>query len=420
MEDMTQTQQPGPTPGLDREHLRDYAQLRRSTTDRKVAGVAGGLGRHLNVDPTVLRVTFVVLAFFGGAGLLLYGALWLFVPEDGTDRAPVDTSSGTRNAVLVAVAVLAGLLVLGDAWGPVGFPWPLVLLALVVAAVLVTRDSRRTPAGPASGAPQAADPPAAGEEPTVALPAGPATTAGGHPADPAGPADPADPGRQGPPPPVPPAGAYPPAPQGPPAPARRRRGPVLFWPTLALLALALGTLGLFDVGGLDVPDTAYPTLALAVVGLMLVVGAWYGRPGGLILLGLLAALVRFGMSAGDHVADDTPSRLEAPVTAVQVAERYAIPAGSLHLDLSNVRDVERLDGRTVHVEANAGRLLVTVPDDVDVEVVADLGIVGGIDVAGRTHGGPGASLHQVIDGGADAPEMTLDLDLGVGAIEVRQ
>src|SRR5687767_4543038 len=79
------------------EHLRDYSQLRRSATDRKVAGVAGGLGRHLNVDPTILRVVFVVLCFFGGAGFVLYGAAWLFVPEDGHDHAAVSTSPSTRN-----------------------------------------------------------------------------------------------------------------------------------------------------------------------------------------------------------------------------------------------------------------------------------------------------------------------------------
>src|ERR671918_774010 len=61
--DMTQT------PEQDRvatDHLRDYSGLRRSRTDRKIAGVAGGLGRHLNIDPTVLRVVFVVLSLFGG------------------------------------------------------------------------------------------------------------------------------------------------------------------------------------------------------------------------------------------------------------------------------------------------------------------------------------------------------------------
>ena len=60
--------------------------LRRSVTDRKVAGVAGGLGRYFNVDPLIFRVVFVTLAIFGGSGLLLYAVGWLLVPEDGRQR----------------------------------------------------------------------------------------------------------------------------------------------------------------------------------------------------------------------------------------------------------------------------------------------------------------------------------------------
>ena len=61
--------------------------LRRSIADRKVAGVAGGLGRYFNVDPLIFRVVFVTLAIFGGSGLLLYAVGWLLVPEDG-DKSP--------------------------------------------------------------------------------------------------------------------------------------------------------------------------------------------------------------------------------------------------------------------------------------------------------------------------------------------
>ena len=66
--------------------MRDLTRLRRSTTDKHVAGVAGGLGRHLDIDPIIIRVAFVVLTFFGGAGVLAYGALWLLVPDDEEQR----------------------------------------------------------------------------------------------------------------------------------------------------------------------------------------------------------------------------------------------------------------------------------------------------------------------------------------------
>ena len=57
-------------------------KLYRSRTNRQVAGVCGGLGRRFNVDPTLMRVLFLVLAIFGGAGVLLYVAMWIIVPQE--------------------------------------------------------------------------------------------------------------------------------------------------------------------------------------------------------------------------------------------------------------------------------------------------------------------------------------------------
>ena len=73
-------------PRVTRDEIRDLGRLRRSRDDRKIAGVAGGLARHLDIDPIIVRVALVVLIFFGGAGLLIYGAGWLLVPEEGTER----------------------------------------------------------------------------------------------------------------------------------------------------------------------------------------------------------------------------------------------------------------------------------------------------------------------------------------------
>lgn len=55
-------------------------RLYRSESDRKVAGVCGGLGEFFRVDPVLFRVGFVVLAFACGVGILLYLALWLLLP----------------------------------------------------------------------------------------------------------------------------------------------------------------------------------------------------------------------------------------------------------------------------------------------------------------------------------------------------
>jgi phage shock protein C len=57
-------------------------RLYRSRKNRKLAGVSAGLAEYLNVDPTVIRVLFIVFAVMGGAGALIYLAMWLVVPEE--------------------------------------------------------------------------------------------------------------------------------------------------------------------------------------------------------------------------------------------------------------------------------------------------------------------------------------------------
>ena len=57
-------------------------RLYRSRTDRKLAGVCGGLAQYLNTDPTLIRVLFVVLALLGGPGLVIYLLMWILVPEE--------------------------------------------------------------------------------------------------------------------------------------------------------------------------------------------------------------------------------------------------------------------------------------------------------------------------------------------------
>ncbi len=57
-------------------------KLTRSTNDKKVSGVAGGLGHYFGIDPVIFRIAFVLSALFGGIGLLVYVLLWLLVPED--------------------------------------------------------------------------------------------------------------------------------------------------------------------------------------------------------------------------------------------------------------------------------------------------------------------------------------------------
>ena len=59
-----------------------YKRLSRSTTDRRIAGVCGGLAKYLNVDPTVVRIVFLVALLFGSLGFWAYLIVWLAAPED--------------------------------------------------------------------------------------------------------------------------------------------------------------------------------------------------------------------------------------------------------------------------------------------------------------------------------------------------
>ena len=79
----TTTADTGPATAADQLGIR---QLRRSRDDRMLAGVAGGLARYLNADVTLVRVLIAALALVTGAGVALYLAAWLLIPEDGNDQ----------------------------------------------------------------------------------------------------------------------------------------------------------------------------------------------------------------------------------------------------------------------------------------------------------------------------------------------
>jgi phage shock protein C len=57
-------------------------KLYRSKSNRKLAGVCGGLAQYFNLDATLIRVLFVALAVLGGSGLVLYLAMWIIVPNE--------------------------------------------------------------------------------------------------------------------------------------------------------------------------------------------------------------------------------------------------------------------------------------------------------------------------------------------------
>ncbi|MHB8682412.1 MAG: ATP-binding protein [Acidimicrobiales bacterium] len=114
--------------------------LRRSTSDRMVAGVCGGVGAKFGIDPTVVRVVFALMSIGGGFGFGLYAVAWLFVPRDGSSGSIMSRAMADRRTVVLGVAfgtalvaVLVVLSVLGVTVAS-SLLWP---LAVGGAALLV-------------------------------------------------------------------------------------------------------------------------------------------------------------------------------------------------------------------------------------------------------------------------------------------
>jgi phage shock protein PspC (stress-responsive transcriptional regulator) len=115
-------------------------RLRRSSSDRLIGGVAGGLGRYFDVDPILFRIAFIVLTFAGGAGLLAYAGLWLLAPSEGP-REP-GSQTGLRVLAVLGGVVLV-LVALPFLFVGAFLAIPLLPLALIVlTVVLLARGAR--------------------------------------------------------------------------------------------------------------------------------------------------------------------------------------------------------------------------------------------------------------------------------------
>lgn len=371
-------------PRVTRDEVRDLARIRRTVgPDRKLAGVAGGLARHLDIDPVLLRVAFVVLVFFGGAGILLYVACWLLLPEDGNPRAAVHLDDRNRTFALIGVGALAALALFADSVGQWGFPWPLVGVAVVALIVLTVLDRDKAPIPTAPPVPHAPDP-ATG----LFVPAPPGAAVAAPP-------------------------AYRPQPRNP-----RRRGPILFWFTLALAALGIGVLGILDLAGAPIADPAYPAVVVGICGVMLLLGAFWGRAGGLIFVGLLASLALAGATAAQDIEGGDIVR--NPVTAAGVPTDLHTTAGEIVVDLRGVQDVAALQGREIELDVTFGRVEVIVPPGVTVQVHAKVTGGGHMELFGGEYGGFGSEDRVRHDGGFGAPVITIDAEVDFGEIQVHE
>jgi phage shock protein C len=127
---------------------REPRLLRRSPDDKVIAGVCGGLGRYLGVDPVLLRIAFVILAVAGGGGILIYVVAWILIPEEreGENLGTVKPAGQEVTRLIAGGTLIAigTILLLNLSLPRVGkYFWPLALIAIGVAVVIQASASRR-------------------------------------------------------------------------------------------------------------------------------------------------------------------------------------------------------------------------------------------------------------------------------------
>jgi len=384
--------------------------------------VCGGLAAYLGIDPIILRILVVVLALFGGSGVLLYAAAWLLLPDEGQSRSELQKlldRDGNRPAaftIVVTVLVIIGaLLAFSSVFDRHRFPgtgpdiWPLVAVGGIAALVWYNRRNPRPPVAP----------PYTHSQPAPY----------GTPAQPYAPAASYTPPAS-----YNPAASYsPPASYAftPPAPyvvtkQPRRRRSVLGPLTLSVAAIAAGVMLPLDLSGhWHVPAAAFLAVLLAIVGLGLVVGAFVGRSRGLIAWGILLSLVT--AVAGAIPAIDVRGTGDVTWRPAAVS---AFPADGYHWGAGNATlDLTGLPAQTGTVEVRgklgAGTLVVLVPDNVRLVIDAHVGL-GNIRLPdGNENDGIGRRTDLVIEpssapGTAVGGTLNLRLDVGAGTLEVRR
>jgi phage shock protein PspC (stress-responsive transcriptional regulator) len=421
------------------------APLRRDRRSKVIAGVCGGLGRHLDIDPVVFRILFGVLTFIGGIGLLAYAAAWLFVPLEGADRSEghrLLNGSNPLMAVVVAVGLAVGALATVSAvTDGINGLWPVWLIAAAVAGVLIWRGDIKLGRGPAASGPR--QPPTWWQQPvageaeftgqpaagSAAPPVPPETGAQPQDAAPegypgaAGPSSWVDLGRLG-------RGgagagygfeAFAPEPAN--APPRRRRG--YGGLVLAGLLAATGVVGVLDAARLiSLSWVSGGALVLLLLGVGMTVGGLFGKTTGLVPIGIVLAVPLIVLAAiGVPLRGPVGDVRWSPATAADLKPRYQLAVGDADLDLSALIPGA---GKTVSTVAQVGvgDLSVQVPTDVNVQVDESSGIgsVSADNGTGEDQGADGiGGAHRsftIPAQGRAQGTIVLNLKTGIGDVDV--
>jgi phage shock protein PspC (stress-responsive transcriptional regulator) len=395
-------------------------KLVRLPDDGHIAGVCAGLARFLNVDPLLVRIAAFIL-LISGPGFFLYLAAWIFVPSaDGTmlveqvKPLPEDKHTQVVGIVLIASAII--VLSGGWWWSPTRH-WlvPLGLIGLGGWRLLrKDRDDGRP--DPTSVVPEPPAPSGTTEAPTGSAPSTDedVTDAEADAADTTSVfASPLAGDGDGPPPPDDaPTAAVPIPPPAHLEPTRRRRR---FLGPLVLGALLIWG-GAAWLGGVQLQDGL--AIALVILGGGFVLGAFVGGSRALVFPAFVvgAALV-FTSIVDIPWAGGIGDRRWEVDEASDLRGDYEVGIGQGTLDLTELT-LGAGRHREVHASVGIGELRVIVPDDLNLEVTTHVG-AGDIDVLGRHDEGVGVDLDRDFDGSSRSGTIELDLEVGLGHIEVR-
>ena len=348
-------------------------RLHRRSDERVIAGVASGLGDYFNIDPLLIRIVLVASLVFGGLGIFLYAAAWLLVPDDRSGRSVFDgfvggDRPGPSGGLVVIAAVIVALVALGFIFGAPGSGGEVVLAIGVVAvgAFLLQRRGAFVAPPPASSTDAAAI--------TEPIPAA--------------------------------------------APRREPRPPSpLGWFVVGATLIVVGAMALAS-NAWDVAFTpgTYAGVVLGLIGLGLVIGAWFGRATFLIVIGLLLLPLAWAASLVDvPIQGEWGQQRFAPSDVSEVRETYHLAGGQLAIDLSRV-EASADDPVTVQASVAFGEVVVLVPNGATVEVDASVG-GGRIGLMDQPFDN-GTYLENHLVEGPGAPDFILDLDAGLGSVRV--
>ncbi|WP_235038574.1 PspC domain-containing protein [Kibdelosporangium aridum] len=420
----TQRQQDHPLAGAE-DTLKDFwtNRPRRPRRGRKIAGVAAAIANRYQIDPVLVRVLLVVSAIFGGAGLMIYIAGWLFFPDERDQEAPLPALVGRGRSstgwffTLFLCAVLFGASIWTfNGEGGAG----IVGLALLLTGLFLLHRGR------GSLAPRTPPPPPLVTQPTMPLGTDMNAQTSQQPVPP-------QPDERTGPPAWDPLGAAPfawdlpdpapaqPEPQ-PPAPRRRRS---------AIGGITLGAA--LAVGGacaLVAPHVSWLTpghiigIVLAIVGLGMVGGSLMGGGRGLIGLAVPLALAGFVFTTATSgpvpydSGQDWGTITSRPTSVAMVAPNYSVGGGTVELDLTALPNTGEVH---TSLYAGLGNVSVLVPANADVDVTCDAGL-GSVDCLGVEQNKTDAHVNTVDNGtdGAGGLKIYLDARVNSGTVEVRR